>query len=706
MTTAMEATPNEVWLRIFALVDHAKSLGSVVLACRKFHFLGSEALVRHVTWRSSTVAINHLEFWERNPSKAHLSFSKLNHLTLLWGALPDILYHTLQHLPSLTHLTLESCSVPPPPAFFPFSFPSTVPPPPIQVTTLTVSKLKPTFIGTIMLDAVTIPLAYYLPKLQAFVTDTIGIQIPTSPSARLSSLTLTLPNVTGDIQPRLDILLHRMPALSHLHISIAHTNLHTPYGAVTTVSQGPSPTLPLLRVLSAPWPAVGHLVPGAPALTHLRVLSPIGKPGDAIWLLERLRGAPVRSAALRLHTWDDEVLLAAARCLPGCAALAVAYQHCAPAPRFLFDLGIHHLPLLTALHTLRLFALPRLPAAPPRFVWDAPAGSAQIVDIGPWALEEEREAEKRREGEEVEAGMSEYVHAWTRYNPALRRVQLGVEPGRAWVRRQGGAGWDVDALADEEREEAWTEMFAEDHERCTPFRRSSPRHSPHPPRAPVSLSPLSPFATPCARHLSLLILLLALWLPLDTSTSMEGTVCRCRLPPPLPATPSRACTALWRTSYPSPTSSSALPPTGVLYAPGRHRRRPARASRPPPPDPTPSRYKNGYRGPAYTPARTRGWGVGFRGGAGGGGAGWIIVGGEGYDLLLPQSPLSLPPSSPSPSHTFHRGCIALWARVAPPVFPIPFILVTVVTIPSSPRLPQRRCLGVLRRIPLLPVPRK
>lgn len=68
----MEALPNEMWLRIFALVDSSKSLGSIVLVCRKFHVLATEALVRNLTWRSSTVALNHLQFWVRNPSKAHL----------------------------------------------------------------------------------------------------------------------------------------------------------------------------------------------------------------------------------------------------------------------------------------------------------------------------------------------------------------------------------------------------------------------------------------------------------------------------------------------------------------------------------------------------------------------------------------------------------------------------------------------------------
>ncbi|KAJ7206939.1 hypothetical protein B0H12DRAFT_1330313, partial [Mycena haematopus] len=73
--------PNELWLRIFGLVDTSKALGCVVLVSRKFNILGTEALVRHISWRSTTMALNHLEFWDRNPAKARLVRSVyLSHL--------------------------------------------------------------------------------------------------------------------------------------------------------------------------------------------------------------------------------------------------------------------------------------------------------------------------------------------------------------------------------------------------------------------------------------------------------------------------------------------------------------------------------------------------------------------------------------------------------------------------------------------------
>ncbi|KAJ7922409.1 hypothetical protein B0H13DRAFT_1983062 [Mycena leptocephala] len=454
-STATDTLPQEIWLRIFALVDSTKSLGCVVLVCHKFHILGTEALVRHVGWRSSTVAIHHMEFWDRNPSKTHLvrsvslslagcdnenddfrrifgciqSFSRLKHIKLSFGAVPDVLYSTLQSLPSVTHLSLKCCAIPYPPLFFPYSYPSPL--------------LRPYHVANFLLDTVTVPIAYHLPNLRSYVTDSIGIQIPTEASAQLSSLTLALTGVMGDIQPRLDLLLHRMPALTHLDVSIATNGHQAPQGTASTVSPQPSPPLPALRTLSVPWPAAGHILAGAPALAHLRVTSPIIKPTDAVWLLERLRATPLRTAALRLHVWDDEVLLAAVRCLPACEVLEIVYKDGGPSEGFVFDLGIQHLPLLRALHTLRIFALP------------------PVVDTTPLRFEEDDEEDGEDEVErEKTAALRECVHAWARYNPTLTRVQLGCEEKRTWVRRAVGGGWDTDEEDEERRAEAWARTCA------------------------------------------------------------------------------------------------------------------------------------------------------------------------------------------------------------------------------------------------------
>jgi hypothetical protein len=209
------------------------------------------------------------------------------------------------------------------------------------VTTLKVSKLRPYHVANFLLDTVTVPIAYHLPNLRSYVTDSIGIQIPTEASAQLSSLTLALTGVMGDIQPRLDLLLHRMPALTHLDVSIATNGHQAPQGTASTVSPQPSPPLPALRTLSVPWPAAGHILAGAPALAHLRVTSPIIKPTDAVWLLERLRATPLRTAALRLHVWDDEVLLAAVRCLPACEVLEIVYKDGGPSEVRCVPLRLH-----------------------------------------------------------------------------------------------------------------------------------------------------------------------------------------------------------------------------------------------------------------------------------------------------------------------------------------------------------------------------
>jgi hypothetical protein len=118
----------------------------------QIHILGTEALVRHIDWRSSTV----------------------------------------------THLSLKCCAIPYPPLFFPDPYPSPVelPPSPIIVTTLNV---WPYHVANFLLATVTVLIAYHLPNLRSYVSDSIGIQIPTEASVQLSSLMLTLNGVMGDI---------------------------------------------------------------------------------------------------------------------------------------------------------------------------------------------------------------------------------------------------------------------------------------------------------------------------------------------------------------------------------------------------------------------------------------------------------------------------------------------------------------------------
>ncbi|KAJ7203259.1 hypothetical protein GGX14DRAFT_461796 [Mycena pura] len=525
---AMDSLPNEMWLRIFGLVEDAPSLAAVVLVCRRF------------LWRSVAVALRHLQFWERNPGKvpfvrslslrlagAHndppsgnnerhdrifaqiQTFHQLQHLKFVGGELPGAVYATLQRLPSVTELILEACLVPPPPPHFPLSFPSIGPPPEIHVTRLTVSKLlhRP----TMGFDPVTVPLACHLPHLRTFVTDSIDIQMPFEAYARLTSLTVALFSVgiVDDMHAHLVGLLRLTPLLEHLDVSTRNDNwTPSPAGENTSdvpnLSTTPVAPLPLLRALSAPWPAAVHVLLGAPALEHLRVTSQINKPGDALWLLEHLHGAgsPVRTAALSLASWEDEVLIAAAHCLPACRALEVAYHAGAPDDAFLFNLGIHHLPLLQQLHTLRL--LPPAYAGKPPVAWDpapAPVVSSAVaralVPRSMWPEIDEvlaaseqkaaaaRCAERARAAEAAAAAqharreraeaVKEYVHAWARYNPALKRVRLGAWTGCAWVRRapgtELGAGggrrkgkdlWDVDTEDENAQAARWAAMCVAD----------------------------------------------------------------------------------------------------------------------------------------------------------------------------------------------------------------------------------------------------
>ncbi|KAJ7160321.1 hypothetical protein C8R46DRAFT_1194688 [Mycena filopes] len=443
----MDCLPQEMWLQIFAMVSCTKSLGCVVRTCHAFNLLATEALVRDICWKSAALALAHLKFWDRNASKTHLvrsvsltlhvnipgfcppeeyspifrciqSFSRLQHISLAGGAVPDILYRTLQLLPSVTQLTIQGTALPDPPPFFPLSYPSTLAPAPIQLTTLAISNLRLPLIATLFFETIDVPLLAHLPQLHTLTLDQLNLDIPTSLAAQLTSLHLHLTGSTqNDIQRSLRAFLAPLSALTHLSIDAPHTNPDT-----VTLTELHAPPLPALRTLSAPWALVALLAPGAPQLAHIRATSAFAKAGDAVWLLERLRGlagaGAARSLALRLEAWDDEVLLAAVRCLPQCESLELVYAHWAPSEKFLFDMGIHHLPLMPGLRTLRLLS------------------SGTEPEGG--------------EDTEAEALRRECVHAWTRYNSALRRVQVGCEGqrGRTWVRR--GRRWEVDDDVEED----------------------------------------------------------------------------------------------------------------------------------------------------------------------------------------------------------------------------------------------------------------
>ncbi|KAJ7250687.1 hypothetical protein C8J57DRAFT_1354534 [Mycena rebaudengoi] len=398
------------------------------------------------------------------------SFTKLKYLKLTRGNVPPVFYHTLLHLPNLTHLSLESCAVPPLPSFFPFSFPSTVEPSVIQVTTLTVSQLRHLHMSHFILDLVNVSIASFFPNLHTLQSDNFGHQLPPTAAAQIVTLKLTLPSNLGDIQPRLAGMLMRMPLLAHVDVTLLPPIGPQPpgFGSQTALSPIPSVPLPHLQTLSAPWPAAGHIVPGAPQLAVLRVTAPIPKVSDALGLLERLREHPLRVASFRLAFWDDEILLAAPRCLPLCDSLEVAYQDGAPSEDFLFNLGIHHLPLLPALHTLRIYALPPPPPPPPPplLMWEhseagAPWLGMEDPIVASSAQRTQPAARTEVAGEEAltdepddgpdSATAGEYVYAWARYNPALRRVQLGRAADRTWVRAGTGVRWAVSEV--EERGE-------------------------------------------------------------------------------------------------------------------------------------------------------------------------------------------------------------------------------------------------------------
>ncbi|KAF7296916.1 F-box domain-containing protein [Mycena indigotica] len=532
----IQSVPNEIWLRIFALVGEVKELYHVVLVSRRFNALGTELLVRHITWNSTTLAEQNLPFWARNRGKTHLvrslnivlpavgtnsdqfssiaafdriftqigRFQRLHHLKLCGGQVPEALYSTLEDLPNVAVLTLEGCSVPTPPVrishYFSFS-PSGAPRPSsvIRVKRLVVSKLKSRELQHAffphVIDSV-LPFTQRLPYLRSFVTDNLGSQLPPNIAQKLNSLTIIVPGTVSDIQSRIDLLVQRMPNLKELVItfssaSISGTSSSTQGSTIPSLATQPVVSLPHLTIVSAPWPSAIYAMRGAPStVQHLNINSTILKNVDVLAALELIRdhGVDLKSLAFRIAHWDEEALLAATRCLPhSLRALEVAYYDGKPDEGFIFNLGIHHLPLLPQLEILRLIHLeainiansPRLlPVLPnpntthhhllpghhhhhhfqTNFLFSMqmqalaqPPGNFMQPAVPPPLSDNESEDNVSEDGSDEgkkEGGrgyataaeiskaepLREAVCVWSRYNPNLARVRIGRGPANAWVR--------------------------------------------------------------------------------------------------------------------------------------------------------------------------------------------------------------------------------------------------------------------------------
>ncbi|KAJ6521167.1 hypothetical protein DFH09DRAFT_1426092 [Mycena vulgaris] len=458
--------PNEVWIWVFSHLVDGKSLHAVILTSWRFHNLGMDELLRTLVWKTTERAKNNLQFWEKNKHLAYIptslslnlarrrdpgigdlplilnhvpGFQNLDTLSLSNVILPPVFYHVLLSLPNLTHLELLTCRVSDAPPHFPFSFPSFLEQDSrgieIGITHLSLSNVRrdSPLPGTFHFH---IDLLTFLPVLESLTLDDFP-SVPDSVLQQLTSLTLRP-------APSPDVVVHQLNAYLPHTQNLLHLTIGAPEAPAREILPQIVPTAPLLETLTAPESIAHGVLLGSPLLQSLTINTPFAKKQNALDIIERIHGATLRTLALTLTEWDDEVLLAIAYRLPACRSVKVVFTFAQPSDAFLFNLGVEHLPLLAELRTLHIHARAPDPAPPPPP--DPSADDYGMMGLGPglgfpWRV---RAAPKKAEEKETrvmavppaEDACAEYLAAWTRYNGELREVRF--VSGRGWLRECGG----------------------------------------------------------------------------------------------------------------------------------------------------------------------------------------------------------------------------------------------------------------------------
>ncbi|KAF9477119.1 hypothetical protein BDN70DRAFT_922818 [Pholiota conissans] len=143
-------------------------------------------------------------------------------------------------------------------------------------------------------------------------------------------------------------------------------------------------------------------------LTHLHLLSSGDTLSDLISRISRLREPLLlQSLDISVFTLDVEIFFAACALLGNLEKLVVRYRYGEVDEDLVITLGSSILPNLKYLRTLRVFCLSKQPAHLPKNI-------------------------------NIDSYLMDYILAWSRFNPSLRRVQLGGM-GSAWWKR-----WDTD----------------------------------------------------------------------------------------------------------------------------------------------------------------------------------------------------------------------------------------------------------------------
>ncbi|KAF7309321.1 F-box domain-containing protein [Mycena indigotica] len=434
--------PNELLMLVFRMADRA-TLNAVALVSRAFHELSMEAHVTALAWKSQALAESNIVFWRRHNHAVKLthvkrlalcfgrrrdipehttaaicnfipSFTHLQSLFMVSTALPDDFFFVLARLERLTALTLSSCAIPEI-----SNTPHILP----AVTSLRLSYPVDKLTGRH--EYVQYFFSFF-PRLSTLATDSLQddeISLTQAQAAQLVFLNLGSGYSTGSASNTIETWyesLQRFDFPVLRRISVISPSLYHHYTTNYVPLAEPSKPFPALEDIFGPLVFVEKFAAAAPKLSRVAVQNALTKSVIALRFVESLAAHPLRRLAIILTTWDPDVFARIAELHSGLERLEVLYYQGTPSEKFMREVGTIHLPKFSTsgLKVLHLYALPT-----------APSDCEAYFSSQRWHPVEVQDRPRL-----TFAKLRRFVEAWGGAAPTLKRVRLGREPWKTWVR--------------------------------------------------------------------------------------------------------------------------------------------------------------------------------------------------------------------------------------------------------------------------------
>ncbi|KAJ7689801.1 hypothetical protein B0H17DRAFT_1331614 [Mycena rosella] len=422
-------------MRIFSYIKDNESFPKLALTSRQFNVLAREEQTRNKYWQKAEDVQPRIASWRTSPRRHLLKdlnirladhsddlatqniaaldiFSNLSALTIQNGRITPTVRAALM---GLTSLRLMWCLL--------YIVERAAPPPATPFTVMSVMLHEAEIADRSCLDDLAI---------RAFRARGLAL-VPMHLLHGLQSLSISSDRSVARVIPQAHALLPDAYNLVHLN-AVGPPSAYNPEPRAAPAAL----VLPALTTFVGPRCLAGELVRGAGHLAALTVTNDVTAP-QAFDVLSALTPHAMRSIEMPLTRWADEVLCEIAHRLTACKHVRLVYHYLGPSDGFLFDAG-HHLEPMPVLNTLLLHARP-VGAFEKALSYYGYSAGGYIQAKQKW------EADGAAGMRAVplppsEAQMWEYLAMWTRYNPRLEVISVGVRE-RLWTRAFRDRVWSL-----------------------------------------------------------------------------------------------------------------------------------------------------------------------------------------------------------------------------------------------------------------------